>query len=267
MPASDTPHHRFADRIVAAMKPDARFVGLLAAGSFAQGNIDNYSDLDLVLIVEDDHYPRIQTLEARRAFAASLGRLLYAFIGEHVGEPRLLICLYDDPMLHVDLKFVTLDDLDHRIEEPIVLWHRDHRIADRLPRAVPRWPSRDPAWFEEHFWVWVHYTANKLGRGELMETHAALSHIREMVLGPMATRGLGLEQRGVRRLEMLSPEISNRLASTLGDYSARGCAAALRHTIDLYRELRSATPPPNCNPAAETAVLAYVDNVIAQATR
>ncbi len=203
MTTHETPHRRFADRIVAAIQPDPRFVGLLAAGSFAQGNLDNYSDLDLVLIVEDEHYPRI--LETRREFAASLGHLLYSFTGEHVGEPRLLICLYDDPILHVDLKFVTLDDLDHRIEEPIVLWHRDRRIPDRLPRIVPRFPSRDPAWFEERFWVWVHYTAAKLGRGELLETLDTLAFIRLMVLGPMAARNIGREQRGVRRLEILSP--------------------------------------------------------------
>jgi hypothetical protein len=264
MTTPETPHRRFADRIVAAIKPDPRFVGLLAAGSFAQHNLDNYSDLDLVLIVEDDHYPRI--LDARREFAASLGRLLYSFTGEHVGEPRLLICLYDDPMLHVDLKFVTLDDLDHRIEEPIVLWHRDRRIPDRLPRIVPRWPSRDPAWFEERFWVWVHYTATKLGRGELLATLDALAHIRLLVLGPMAARNIGREQRGVRRLEILSPEISNRIAATVGDYSAPGCASALRHTIDLYRELRTTSPPPNQNPAAENLVIAYITSVIAQTT-
>jgi hypothetical protein len=31
--------------------------------------------------------------------------LLVGFTGEHVGEPRVLICLYGPPVLHVDLKF------------------------------------------------------------------------------------------------------------------------------------------------------------------
>jgi hypothetical protein len=33
-----------------------------------------------------------------------------AFSGEHVGEPRALICLYGPPLLPVDLKFVSLSD-------------------------------------------------------------------------------------------------------------------------------------------------------------
>ena len=32
------------------------------------------------------------------------------FTGEHVGESRVLICLYGPPLLHVDLKFVSLSD-------------------------------------------------------------------------------------------------------------------------------------------------------------
>ena len=42
----------------------------------------------------------------RRTIAESCGGLLAAFTGEHVGEPRLLICLYGPPLAHVNLKFV-----------------------------------------------------------------------------------------------------------------------------------------------------------------
>jgi len=243
------------------MKADPRFSGLLAGGSFGHGDFDQYSDLDLVLIVEDGDYQ--QAMATRREFAESLGDLLRAFTGEHVGEPRLLICLYSDPLLHVDLKFVTLDDLDHRIEEPLVLWHRDNRIPDRLAKSAARWPSHEPEWFEERFWVWVHYTAAKLARGEILETHLALAHFRSFVLGPMAARRIGREQRGVRRLEMVAPELARQLAATVGDCSAVGCADALRHTITIYRDFRSDGLPANRNERAESAVVDFVERVIA----
>lgn len=51
-----------------------------------------------------------------RELAGTLGHLLHAFTGEHVGEPRLLICLYGPELLHVDLKFVTLEMLTQRVE-------------------------------------------------------------------------------------------------------------------------------------------------------
>jgi len=50
--------------------------------------------------------------------------LLAAFPGDHVGEPRLLICLYGPPLLHVDLKFMSTDEFLHRVEDPMVLWDR-----------------------------------------------------------------------------------------------------------------------------------------------
>jgi hypothetical protein len=53
-----------------------------------------------------------------------MGNLLAAFTGEHVGEPRLLICLFADPLMHVDLKFISLGQLSSRVEDPVILWER-----------------------------------------------------------------------------------------------------------------------------------------------
>ncbi|NRS94850.1 hypothetical protein DFH40_002566 [Clostridium beijerinckii] len=47
-------------------------------------------------------------MNERIKIAESLGTLLSAFTGEHVGEPRLLICLCEPELLHVDLKFVSI---------------------------------------------------------------------------------------------------------------------------------------------------------------
>jgi len=78
-------------------------------GSLAYGGFDEQSDLDFVIVVRaDDH---AAAMAGRQAFAARLGSLLAAFSGEHVGEPRLLICLYGPPLLHVDLKVHRAGDL------------------------------------------------------------------------------------------------------------------------------------------------------------
>ncbi|HYL57299.1 MAG TPA: hypothetical protein VEU51_00410 [Candidatus Acidoferrales bacterium] len=258
-----TPHADFADRAAAALAADPRFLGLLAGGSYIGNQIDKYSDLDLVLVVRDADYGAVMT--QRREFAAALGRLQYAFIGEHVGEPRLLICLYAEPLLHVDLKFVILKDLDRLIETPVVLWERDGRVAERIAGGAPRWPNAAPEWFEERFWVWIHYLATKFGRGELFETIGGLSDIRSYVLGPMIARRRGAEQRGVRRIETVAPELAPRLSPTLGANSRAECARAIRETIELYRELRADSPPRNRNVDGETVVVEFVEATIARA--
>src|SRR5262245_32208294 len=109
-------------------------------------------------------------MAARREVAASFGHLLAAFTGEHVGEPRLLICLYDAPLLHVDLKCVSIADVAERVEEPAVLWQRDGRLTAALSTGVAEYPTPTPAWIEDRFWIWVRYGAGKIGRGELFET-------------------------------------------------------------------------------------------------
>ena len=198
--------------------------------------MDEFSDLDLVIAVEPDDYPRV--MEDRRTIAASLGQLLAAFTGEHVGEPRLLVCLFDDPLLHVDLKFVRLDDVAMRVEEPAVLWERDLRLTKALEHGTPKFPSPDPQWIEDRFWIWVHYVLTKIGRGELFEAIESLSFLRQNVLGPLALERAGGRPSGVRKIEMTDPAFALDLRRTVAAYDAISCLRSLRAAVDLYRSLR-----------------------------
>lgn len=236
------PHATFVDRIRRAVEQDARFSALLAGGSLVHGGLDRYSDLDLVLVAENASYDAV--MADREAFAAGLGALLAAFTGEHVGEPRLLICLYGPPLLHVDLKFVTGSDLDRRIERPAILFaRRPDEIATRLDAARIAWPAKSPDWLEARAWVWLHYAATKLARGELFEAIAMLSWFRDQVLGPMLHRRAGLPQRGVRRIEQLDLDPDGGLAATVAGHDAAAVRAAIGAAIRLYLALRREAPP------------------------
>ena len=102
-------HAAFLRRAMDVLRADSRFVGLAVGGSYLDGTMDEWSDLDLVIAVEPDAFE--QVMLDRREIASRMGTVLTSFTGEHVREPRLLICLYGDPLLHVDLKFVRLPDL------------------------------------------------------------------------------------------------------------------------------------------------------------
>lgn len=236
-------HHRRLDSIREAIAKDARFCGLLAGGSLLHGGFDAHSDLDLVLVVERRSYDAV--MRERRAIADSYGGLLAAFTGEHVGEPRLLICLYGPDILHVDLKFVTEEALDRLIERPIVLWDRHGGLAARLDRATVAWPDRDFAWFEERFWVWVHYAATKIARGELLEAHGMFAFIAEQVLGPLFRLRDGKPQRGVRRLEEALPIAARAVWTTLDAGDRAQAKASLEAAMSVYRDLTSGADAPN----------------------
>ena len=181
--------------IIDEVGKDDRIEALLAGGSMVHGGFDELSDLDLVIVVREDAYAGVAA--DKRAFAQRFGELLAAFTGEHVGEPRLLICLYGPKLLHVDLKFIVRTDLNQLVERPIVLFARDTAaIEGDLNAATIAWPERSPDWFEERAWIWLHYGATKLQRGEWLEARGMIAFFREQVLGPMLHRRQGRPQRG-----------------------------------------------------------------------
>jgi hypothetical protein len=253
------PHRVFLERASAVLRGDARFLGLAAAGSFATGGMDEWSDLDLIIVIRDDDEPAIMC--QRRQIAESLGDLIAAFTAEHVGEPRILICLYDQPSLHVDLKFVTLGDLRiGRADDPVVLWERDHALTSALRGSSPSLPTLDPQWAEDRFWVWVHYAASKLARRELFEAIDILSYVRARVLGPLAKQLGGHPPYGMRRIERLLPAHSVAFRATLpAGHDPAEIARAIQATVTLYLSLRDdpGAPPVQRNQRAEAAALQF----------
>lgn len=231
-------HQIFINRMITAVQADPRYVAVLGAGSLIHGGFDVWSDLDFVLVVNDDHYEA--ALADRRKLAESLGELVSAFTGEHVGEPRLLICLYGPELIHVDIKVVAACDFGHGVERPLVLWVRDPAaIEAKLDGAVIAWPNRPAQWFEDRVWVWLHYGATKLQRGELFEAVGMLAFLREQVLGPMLHRRAGNPQRGVRRIDAMAKS----LAPTLASADRHAVLAAYRASAALYLDLREDDMP------------------------
>ena len=227
---------QFVNKAVATIKKDDNIIGLAVGGSWLTNELDEYSDLDLTLVtkekVSDDPAKMLN-------YAVSFGKLLSGFTGEHVGEPRLLICLYDDPLLHVDIKFLTLPEFYSRVENPVILHDTDGQLKDVLSKAEAKYPFPDYQWIEDRFWIWVHYATLKIGRGELMEALDFLSYIRMVVLGPLLHVKNGGLPRGVRKVEMNLPAADlSKLELTVSTYNQASIIAALEACIHLYRELR-----------------------------
>lgn len=246
---------------MAAMRDDTRIVGAAAGGSYASATMDEYSDLDLLVAVEPAALAEV--LADRKAIAARLGKLVAAFTGEHVGEPRLLICLYESPLMHVDLKFVSLEDAGiGRVEDPVVVWERDGRLSAVLRRDTARYPEPDLQWIEDRFWIWTHYCASKIGRGELFEALDFLAFIRSRVLGPLGLMANGARPCGVRKLEVLAPEFAAELEATIAQHSNASCLAALEAAVRLYLDLRAPhSGAMRCDEHARRHALDYLSKV------
>jgi hypothetical protein len=264
-PSTPAPHRQFLSRALELLAGDARLVGVAAAGSLAADTMDEFSDLDLVIATEVDAHAAV--MGDRQRIAGALGPLMVAFTGEHVREPRLLICLYEDtPPLHVDLKFVALPDVARRVDDPVVLWERGGRLTRALADGAAVYPAPDRQWIEDRFWVWVHYIAGKIGRGEIFEALSGLALLQAAVLGPLALAGVGATPNGVRCLEARAPAEVPALRATLASHDAADCVRALHAAIELYRKLRSRGAPETPRAQAEAAATGYLAGIQARLT-
>jgi len=251
----------FAERAISVLRKDPDIVGLAVAGSWISNDLDEYSDLDLVLVTKNKI---AGDKEKMIAHAKRLGNFISGFTGEHVGEPRLLVCLFDEPLLHVDIKFITPEEFHDRVEDPVILFERDQELTNIITKTKAHWPQPDLQWIEDRFWTWVHYIAGKAARGEYFECIDGLGFLRAKVLAPMIqVRNKDLA-RGLRKVESkFSTDDLNSLRKTLSGHNKTGILAALKETIQFYRSLRDSTNTGSLVrlEAAENAAIKYLDKI------
>ncbi len=228
---------QFAQRAKEILEKDESVIGLAVAGSWLTHELDEFSDLDLIIVIKTKITGDKNNM---LAYAKRLGKFLSGFTGEHVGEPRLLICMFDDPLLHVDLKFVTLEEFRTRVETPVILFERDKQLQNVLNNSTAKFPYPDYQWIEDRFWTWVHYSLVKIGRGEYLDALDSFGFLRVKIFGPLLHIKNKQLPRGVRKAEMLlQKEDLDKLLLTLGAYNREALLQSLKDSVKLYRELRN----------------------------
>lgn len=261
MPSPLQPFQLVIDKAIQVCQQDPEAIGLAAGGSWISGEIDAYSDLDLVLVTSRQIAPDVSQM---RDYASRFGPLLASFRGDHVGEPRLLIALYESPLLHVDIKFLTPVEFYERVENPVVLWERDRLLTTIIQQSTAQYPPVDFQATEDRFWIWMHYAALKVGRGEFFEAIDFLAFVRNAVLGPLLHLKNGGLPRGVRRAETAFDAVDlARLRKTVATPDRDALLLSLTEAMNLYEELRDALAPASLrkNRAAQQAVTQYLDTI------
>ncbi|PML79998.1 aminoglycoside 6-adenylyltransferase [Enterovibrio norvegicus] len=249
-------HKQLLEKVISTLQQDPRIVGIGASGSYASDTLDKYSDLDLVIAIQPESFESV--MAERFDIVDSIEGKVAAFTGEHVGEPRLIIALYAPHAIHVDFKFVSLPDAAARVDDTKVLWEKDQLLTNTFQTAEPRYPQPDPQWIENRFWIWTHYAATKIARGEYFEALEFLSFLRTVVLSPLALKQAGLTPSGVRKVETRLPEFSKKLELTVAEPNKASLKAAIKQTIALYLALRE-NEPVQKNLQAQALCISYFD--------
>lgn len=230
-------HKTLLVHIVNVLSQDERFCGIGCSGSYASNSMDQYSDLDFVIAIKPEYHQEV--MSQRFDILNQFDDMLAAFTGEHVGEPRLIVSLFGgDTVVHVDFKFVSLPDAAQRVDDTQVLWERGSMLSDVFATKVPQYPQPDPQWIEDRMWIWVHYAATKIARGEYFETLEFISFLRFSALSPLALKQAGLTPSGVRTIEKRLPEFAQKLAKTVALPEKESLISALKHCVSIYLDLQ-----------------------------
>ena len=227
---------------LAAVEADPGLLGLTVGGSAATGTMDEFSDVDFVLVCRDEDQPRL--LRDAPAFAAALGPLLACL---HRRARRRAAAA------HRALRAAAAPRRPQvrgraRPRRPrggrtgAVAARPGRSIAPRACRgglaaarpAVDRGPvlDLDPLRGDE----------GRPRRGARVPRHAGRAAPRRA--RPADRRGARAPPGGVRRLERIAPDLVPALEATLGDATAAGCLRAMEATAALYRRLATDTPHP-----------------------
>lgn len=229
-------HQQLLIKIISEFSQDKRILGIGASGSYASDMMDKYSDLDLIIAINPDDFKSVMV--ERLTIINKIKGKVAAFTGEHVGEPRLIIALFSPDAVHVDFKFVSLPDAAIRVDDTKVVWERDGLLSGVLARSEYKYPQPNPQWIEERFWIWVHYGATKIARGEYFEALEFLSFLRISVLSPLALKQQGLTPSGVRKIETRLPEFTEHLKETVSIPERDALTRAFEKSITMYLKLR-----------------------------
>lgn len=229
-------HKQLLLQIIAKLSQDPRVCGIGASGSYTSDSMDKYSDLDLVIAIHPNDFSSV--MSSRLEMLVGIDGRVAAFTGEHVGEPRLIIALYQPHAIHVDFKFVALADAAERVDETVVLWQQGNCLTEVLQQKMAQYPQPEPQWIEDRFWIWTHYAATKIARGEYFETLEFISFIRQNVLSPLALKQRGMTPSGVRKVESRLPEFAKQLQETVAAPQRSELISAVEQCISLYLALR-----------------------------
>jgi predicted nucleotidyltransferase len=257
-------HRAFLEGALPILRADARVTSVVISGSAVTGGIDPWSDLDLVVFVEDSAEAAL-TVE-HFDIVARLGKdLLSAFRGDHVGEPRVLICLYDDPLLHVDVKFMAHKDAATLHYPAEVLWSRDEPPS--LPGPGPA-RAFDVQWCANRIATWAHYVGVKIERGELFEALHSLDYLRTRVLAPLIAVEAGFEARALRRIEETQSPRLESLARTVCGYDRNAALASAKEAFRLAWSLVDGHGDRvHRNRTVEQRTTAFLDEISARMNR
>jgi predicted nucleotidyltransferase len=190
---------------------DDRVDGVLLVGSGAHGFADEYSDLDLAVVLGAGE---------PAAFAREWGARLEAKLpvvhrfGDDRGDAGYVVGLLLDNFLEVDIGFITKDQMADRGMPWAVAFDRSGDVERRQRALRPRPEDRVAAYRRnvDGIWHWIMRCRVAIARGRLLLALTDLDEVRIRTLRVAAIRQ-GIDNH--KHFDQLPREVHARIAGSL----------------------------------------------------
>ena len=201
--ASDQPQRSIIKRAQEVLQEDPRVQAAWLAGSYARGNADVYSDVDIHCLISDDHADWFRDHWAETAAAIMPVLMCQSIPG--VAGGLVLSPTWE----HLDLIFNPISRFrPETLTEFTPLFDR----AGQLPKPhAPRQPAKAKTLTREHIDLYFYIIGNlvvTLGRGEYLVALSGVTAVRDSFLVPVMVEDTGRKRAGgAKRLNpFLGPE-------------------------------------------------------------
>lgn len=245
-PVDRHPHHLmempphdygpFLDRFVRACEADGRVLAALLLGSRAAETSDEHSDLDLVVVVEDEAYDGF--VADRDSFIATLGRPLLL---EDFDVAGIVFVIYADGA-DVELTISRAGDLAMTGPSRVLLDKHGVVDLDIAPGSTLHSAEDDAEAARRQIqWFWhdLSHFMTALGRGQLTWAYGQLDDLRRYCLNlARLAAEPGADPEGYWKAEELVPEdVLSDLRSTMVGPQVDELWRAAWDVVALYRRL------------------------------
>jgi predicted nucleotidyltransferase len=230
-------HQSFLDRFVAACMADSRVVAAFLGGSHAKGTADQFSDLDLTMIVTDADYDRFYA--ERAAFLRPIGEPIFL---ETFGNPNIVFLIYPDGA-EVELWFASPSRLRHIQCGPFrVLLDKSGILASA------EFPEHRPTEADQHerlrqllawFWHDMSHFTTAMARGDLWWANGQLEELRRFCMNlAQLSEDFTVEAEGHEKVDLALPAAALApLAATCCPLERGAMLQAGRILVQYYQDL------------------------------
>jgi predicted nucleotidyltransferase len=238
---------------------DERIEGVLVVGSGAHGFADEYSDVDLAVILREGD-PASFALEWAARLESALP-VVHRF-GDDRGEAGYVIGLLLENFLEVDVGFLRLDQMAERGMPWAIAFDRAGDVERRQRSLEPASEDAERAYrrIVDGIWHWITHGRVAIARGNVLLALADLDEVRAGLVRTAAIRcGIGNRKHFDRLPRQVRDRVEESLPRSLDPQELTRALAAAAQAF--FAEARALEADLGLDIAArlESVVLEYLD--------